>query len=46
MKIKVVEYNILNGFFDRNKNNTLVLNKKREKLAQKIIKRSWHILFT
>lgn len=39
MKIKVISYNIKNGFFDRDENNELMLNKKREKSAQKIIKK-------
>lgn len=38
MKIKIIEYNILNGFFDRNKKNILILNKERMKAAQEIIK--------
>lgn len=39
MKIKVVEYNLLDGFFDRNEKNILVPNEKRKKVAQKIIKK-------
>jgi len=39
MKIKVIEYNLLDGFFDRNKQNVLVPNEKRKKAAQKIIKK-------
>jgi len=39
MKIKVMSYNIKNGFFDKDKNNKLRLNKTREKSAQKIIKK-------
>jgi len=39
MKIKVVEYNLLDGFFDRNKQNILVPNEERKKAAQEIIKK-------
>ncbi len=39
MKIKIIEYNLLNGFFDRNKENILLPNEERKKAAQKIIKR-------
>lgn len=39
MKIKVITYNIKNGFFDRDENDKLILNKKRQEVAQKIIKK-------
>lgn len=39
MKIKIISYNIKNGFFDRDKDNKLKLNEKRQEIAQKIIKK-------
>ncbi len=39
MQIKIIGYNILDGFFDRNKENVLIPNEKRKKRAQKIIKK-------
>lgn len=39
MKIKIVEYNLLDGFFDRDKNNILSPNENRKKAAQEIIKK-------
>jgi endonuclease/exonuclease/phosphatase family metal-dependent hydrolase len=39
MKIKIIEYNILEGFFDKNKEGILAPNEKRRKAAQEIIKK-------
>ncbi len=38
MKIKVITYNTLTGFVDKNKKGIQVINKKRQKAAQKLIK--------
>ncbi len=38
MKIKVMEYNIKEGFFDKNKEGLLIPNEQRKRAAQEIIK--------
>jgi len=39
MKIKIIEYNLLDGFFDRNEKKVLVPNENRKKAAQEIIRK-------
>ena len=39
MKLKIIEYNLLDGFFDRNEENILVPNENRKNAAQEIMKK-------